>query len=160
MVEGVLCDKNKYIKTKKERIKKIKETGDSRYIYQNELDKACFQHDRAYGDFKDLTRRTAADKLLRHKAFNIANDPKYDGYQRGIAPMVFKFFDKKTSGSGIKNDNISNKELAEELHKPIIRRFKKRKVQSPIIDNIWGADLADMQLISKFNKGIRFYFYL
>ena len=160
MVEGVLCDKNKYIKTKKERIKKIKETGDSRYIYQNELDKACFQHDRAYGDFKDLTRRTAADKLLRHKAFNIANDPKYDGYQRGITPMVFKFFDKKTSGSGIKNDNISNKELAEELHKPIIRRFKKRKVQSPIIDNIWGADLADMQLISKFNKGIRFYFYL
>ena len=146
MVEGVLCDKNKYIKTKKERIKKIKETGDSRYIYQNELDKACFQHDRAYGDFKDLTRRTAADKLLRHKAFNIANDPKYDGYQRGIAPMVFKFFDKKTSGSGIKNDNISNKELAEELHKPIIRRFKKRKVQSPIIDNIWGADLADMQI--------------
>ena len=63
--------------------------------------------------------------------------------------MVYKFFNKKTSGSGIKN--ISNKELAEELNKPIIRKFNKRKVQSPFIDNIWGTDLADMQLISKFN---------
>ena len=63
--------------------------------------------------------------------------------------MVYKFFNKKTSGSGIKN--ISNKELAEELNKPIIRKFNKRKVQSPFIDNIWGSDLADMQLISKFN---------
>ena len=70
--------------------------------------------------------------------------------------MVYKFFDKKTSGSGIKNENISNKQLAEELHKPIIRKFKKRKVHSPFIDNIWGADLADMQLIHKFNKGFRF----
>ena len=66
------------------------------------------------------------------------------------------FFDKKTSGSGIKNKNISNKKLAGELHKPIIRKFNKRKVQSPFINNIWGVNLADMQLISKFNKGIRF----
>ena len=65
--------------------------------------------------------------------------------------MVYKFFDKKTSGSGIKNENMSNKELAKELHKPIIRKSNKRKVQSPFIDNIWGADLADMQLISKCN---------
>ena len=69
--------------------------------------------------------------------------------------MVYKFFDKKTSGSGIKNENISNKILAEELHKPIIRKFNKRKVHSSFTDNIWGADLADMQLISKFNKGFR-----
>ena len=66
------------------------------------------------------------------------------------------FFDKITSGSGIKNENISNKELAEEIHKPIIRKFNKRKVQAPFIDNIWVADLANMQLISKFNKGSRF----
>ena len=79
----------------KERINKIKETGDSRYIYQNELDKACFQHDMAYGDFKDLTRRTASDKILRDKAFNIAKNPKYDGYQRGLASMVYKFFEIK-----------------------------------------------------------------
>ena len=68
----------------KERIQKLKETGDSRYIYQNELDKACFQHDMAYGDSKDLTRRTASDKILRDKAFNIAKNPKYDGYQMEV----------------------------------------------------------------------------
>ena len=67
----------------KERIQKFKKTGDTKYIYRNELDKACFQHDMAYGDFKDLTKRTAADKVLRNKAFNIANNPKYDGYQIG-----------------------------------------------------------------------------
>ena len=110
----------------------------------------------AYGDFKDLTRRTASDKILHDKAFNIAKNPKYNGYQSGLASMVYNFFDKKTSGSSIKNDNISNKVLAEELHKPIIRKLKKRKVHSLFIDSIWGADLADMQSISKFNKRIRF----
>ena len=69
--------------------------------------------------------------------------------------MVYKFLNKNTSGSGIKNKIISNKELPEELHKPIIRKFKKRKVHSSFIDNIWGADLADMQIISKFSKGFR-----
>ena len=74
----------------------------SRYIYQNELDKACFQLDMAYEDVKDLNRRTADDKVLRDKAFNIAKTPKYYGYQRGLASMVYNFFDKKTSDSGIK----------------------------------------------------------
>ena len=69
----------------KEKIQKFKVIGDSRHTYQNELDKSCFQHDMAYGDFKDLTRRTASDKILRDKAFNITKIPKYDGYQRGIA---------------------------------------------------------------------------
>ena len=96
-----------YKKTKnKERIQKFKETGDAQYIYQNELDKACFQHDIAHGDFKDLTGRTASDKILRDKAFNIAKNLKYDGYQRGLVSMAYKFFDKKTSGSSIKNENI------------------------------------------------------
>ena len=72
--------------------------------------------------------------------------------------MVYKFFDKKNSGCDIKNENITNKELAEELHKLIIRKIKKRKVHSPFIDNIWGADLTYMQLISKFNKGFRFFY--
>ena len=81
-----------FSKTKEKNLK-IKETGDSRYIYQNELDKACFQHDMAYGDFKDLARRTASDKVLRDKAFNIAKNPKYDGYQRGLSSIVYKFFD-------------------------------------------------------------------
>ena len=66
-------------------------TGDANYIYKNELDKACFTHDAAYSDSKDLTKRTAVDTFLRDKAFNIAKDPKYDGYQRGLASMVYKF---------------------------------------------------------------------
>ena len=73
------------------------------FIYKNELDKACFQHNMAYGDFKDLKRRTASDNVLRDKAFIIAKSPKYDGYQRELASMVYKFFDKKSTGSGINN---------------------------------------------------------
>ena len=107
----------------KERIQKIKKTGDSRYIYRNELDKACFQHDMAYGDFKNLAKRTAADKVLRDKSFNIAKDPKYDGYQRRLASMVYTFFDKKAPGGDIKS-MPQNEQLPEELHKPIIRKFK------------------------------------
>ena len=109
-----------------------------------------------YGEFEDLTRRSASDKILFDKAFNIAKNSKYDGYQRGLASMVYKFFNKKASGSGIKNENISNTKLAEELHKSIIRKFNERNVHSPFIDNIWGADLAEMQLVSKSNKGFRF----
>ena len=78
----------------KERIQKFKETGDTSYIYKNELDKACFQHDMAYGDFKDLKRRTFSDKVLRDKAFNIAKSSKYGGHQRELASMVYKFFHK------------------------------------------------------------------
>ena len=87
----------------------------------------------AYGVFQDLTRRTASDKILRDKTFNIAKTP------------VYKIFDKKTSGSSIKNENISKKRVGEELHKPNIRKFKKRKVHFPFQDNIWGADLVDIQ---------------
>ena len=114
----------------KQRIQKIKETGDTNYIYKNELDKACFVHDAAYSDSKDLTKRTVADKILRDKAFNIAKYPKYDGYQRGLASMVYKFFDskvalpdKKSGGSGV-NAKLApqNQQLPEELHKPVIKK--------------------------------------
>ena len=108
----------------------------------------------AYGKAKDLVRRTQSDKVLRDKAFKIASDPKYDGYQRGLASMVYKFFDKKSSGSGIINE--ANYQLADELHKPIVRKFEKRKVYSSFRDNIWGVDLADMQSLSRYNKGIRY----
>ena len=72
----------------KQRIQKFKKTGDANYIYKNELDKTCFAHDAAYSDSKNLTKRTIADKILRDEAFNIAKDPKYDRYQRGLASMV------------------------------------------------------------------------
>ena len=142
----------------KQRIQKFKETGDTNYIYKNELDKACFPHDAAYSDSKDLTKRTVADKILRNRAFNVAKDPKYDGYQRGLSSTVYNFFDKKSEGSAFVNTKLTpqNQQLAEELHKPIIRKFEKGKVHTAFKDNIRGADLADMQLISKYNKGIRF----
>ena len=108
------------------------------------------------GDLKDINRRTTAGKLLRNKVFNIAKNPKYDGYQRRLSLVVYTCFDEKTSDGTLKNEIMSNKELAEELFKPIFRKFENRKVHSPFIDNIQGADLAYMQLISKFNKGFRF----
>ena len=138
----------------KERIQKFMQTGNTDFIYKNELDKACFQHDMAYGKAKDLARRTQSVKILRDKAFKIASVPKYDGYQRGLASMVYKFFDKKYSASGIISE--ANYQLADELHTPVIRKFKKRKVYSSFTDNIWGVDLADMQLLSRYNKRIRY----
>ena len=111
----------------------------------------------AHVDFKDLKRRTFSDKVLGDKAFNIAKNPKNDGYQRGLASMVYKCFDKKSKGSGTANNEIKqNLQLAKELHKLIIRNFKKRTVYSGFKDNIRGADLADMQSLSKYNKGIKY----
>ena len=130
-----------------ERIQKFKETDDTNYVFKNELDKACFVHDAAYSDSKDLTKRTSADKNFKNRAFDIAKDPKYDGYQRGLASMVYKFFDSKVSGSGAELIP-ENEQLANELHKPIIRKFEKRRVYSTF--------KADIQLLSKYNKGIRF----
>ena len=100
------------------------QTGNTDFIYRNELDKACFRHDMAYGKSKDL----------RDKALKIASDPKYDGYQRGLASMFYKFFDKKSSESDF--DAESNFQLANELHRQIIRKFKRRKVYSSLTDKI------------------------
>ena len=130
----------------KDRINKFIQTGDTNYIYKNELDKACFAHDAAYSNFKDIKNRTTADKILRDKAYKIAKDPKYYDAQRGLASMMYKFFDKKTAGCDVKS-TPQNEQLAEELHKLIIRKFKRREVYSAFKDNIWAADLADMQLM-------------
>ena len=138
----------------KERIKKFKQTGGTRYIYRNELDKACFQPDSAYADHKNLINRTKSDKVLRDKAYNIASNPEYDGYQRGLASIVYKFFDKKSMGSG--TTKWSSLIFADELHKPVIKKFNKRKVYSQFKDNMWGVDLADMQSLSRINKGIKY----
>ena len=118
----------------------------------------------AYGHFKNLNRTTAAGKVLRDQLFNIVKIQNMMDINVDLLQWFIHFLIKKTSGgattlankSAVQNKNISNKELAEELHKTIIKKFDKRKVHSPIIDNIWDADLADMPLISKFKKGIRF----
>ena len=153
----------------KETIKEFKRTGDTRLLYRNELDKACFKHDAAYAKYKDVENRLISDQKLRNSAYDIASNPKYDGYQRGLASMVYKLFDSKVapldkksmSGKGnakhsslerMENNNI----LAEELHKPVIKKFNKRKVYSQFIDNIWGVDLAETQSLSKKNKGIKY----
>ena len=94
------------------------QTGNINFTYKNELDEACFQHNMAYGKSKDLVKRA---QVLRNKAFKIASDPKYDSYQRGLASMVCKYFDKKSSGSGIANE--PNYQLSNELHKLVIRKF-------------------------------------
>ena len=121
----------------KQRIQKFMQTGITDFIYRNELDKACFQHDAAYSDSKDLAKRTQSDKFLKDKAFQIANNAKYDGYQKVLDSMVYNFFEKKSRGTGIKNKIKENQQLANELHEPIIRKFKKRKVYSSFKDNIW-----------------------
>ena len=151
----------------KERLKKFKQTGDTRYIYRNDLDKACLQHDSAYVDNKDLINTTKADKVLRDKAYNIASNPEYDGYQRGLASMVYKFFDKKSMGSGTAKPSSlerivkdSSLILADELHKPVIRKFNKRKVYSQFKGNIWGVDLADTQSLSKKLKVLNIFYVL
>ena len=133
------------LKKNKERIQKFKEIGDTKYIYRNELDKACFQHDMTYGDSKDLATKTTSDK-----AFNIAKNPRYDGSKRGITSNIYKCFNKKSKDSGINNKIKQNEQLPEELHKTIIRKCLKRKVYSSFKGNIWCADLADMQLSNNF----------
>ena len=140
----------------KQRIKKFMQTGDTNYIYKNDLDKTCFAHDVAYSDSKDVAKRTQSDKVLKDKAFAIANNPKHDGYQKGLASMVYKFFDNKSKGADIKNETNENRQLTNELHRPNIREFRKRKVYSSFRDNIWSINLAGMQLISKYTKGIRY----
>ena len=129
----------------KKRIQKFKETGDTNYIYKNELDKTCFAHHAAYSDSKDLIKRTVADNILRNKAFNITKDQKYDGYQRGLASMVFKVFDKKSKGSDVVNTKLTpqNQQLAEELHKPIIRKFETTK-----------TSLSSLLPVSTFNSNV------
>ena len=112
----------------KERIEKFMQTGNTDFIYKNELDKACFQHNMAYGKSKDLA--------MRNEAFKIASDPKYDDYQRELASMVYKFIDKKSSGTGMANE--PNYQLVNKLYKSIIRKFKKRKVYS-FLENIFGV---------------------
>ena len=92
----------------------------------------------AYGDYKDLVRRAASDNVLRDKAFNITKNPKKDGCQRGLASMVYKSFDKKSKGGGSNIEVKRSEQLAEELHKPIIRKFKKGEVYSGFKGNFWG----------------------
>ena len=104
----------------KERIKEFKRAGDTRLLYRNELDKACFKHDAAYAKYKDVENRLISDQKLKNSAYDIASNPKYDGYQRGLNSMVYKFFDSKVaplekktmSGKGMRNNKIFIRRIA------------------------------------------------
>ena len=124
----------------KERIKEFKRTGDTRLLYRNGLDKACFKHDAAYAKYKDVENRLMSDQKLRYSAYDIASNPKYVGYQRGLASMVYKYFDSKVAlldkktmsdKGNAKHSSLermeNNKILAEELHKPVIKNLIKEK---------------------------------
>ena len=158
-------------------IKEFKRTGDTRLLYRNELDKACFKHDAAYAKYKDVENRLIPDQKLKNSAYDIACNPKYGGYQKGLASMVYKFFDSKVAPlnkktakhtakhtaktsslerSSLERTKEVNKILAEELHKHVNKKINKRKVYSQFKDNIWGVDLADMQSLSRKNKGIKY----
>ena len=126
----------------KERIQKFKTTGNAKYIYKNELDKACIQHDFLMDILKVRQKRQLQIKSYEINHLILQKSPKYDGFQRGLSSMVYKFFDKKTSVGVIKS--MPNQQLANELHKTNTKKFQKRKVNSSFKDNIWGADLADM----------------
>ena len=109
-----------------QRIQDFLNTGQLSYIYKNDLDKACFQHDMAYNKFKDLEKRTQSNIVLKNKAYKVAANPKYNDYERGLVSMGYKFCDKKSKGSGLKENQgylLANSQLANELHKPIIRKF-------------------------------------
>ena len=138
----------------KERIEKLMQIGNTDFICRNELDKACFQPDMSYDKSKDLAKRIQSETFLRDKAFKITSDPKYDVYHRDLSSMVYKFFDKKSSGSGVATE--PNYQLAYELHKQISRKFKRRKIYSSFRDNVWCVDLADMQSLNNYNKGIKY----
>ena len=129
------------------------QTGNRDFIYKTELDKACFQHDMTFGKANDLVRRTQSDKVLTDKAFKIASDPKYDGYQRGLASMVYKFVIKNLVGVALLMKQIISWQM--NFISQLLENSKKEKYIHHL-DNIWGVDLADMQSLSRYNKGIRY----
>ena len=125
--------------THQKRIDMFMKDGRLSYILKNRLDAACFQHASDYAKYKGRANRIQFDIVLKNKSLKIATDPRVNGYQRGLAPMVYKFFNERTKGSGINNKGnlLVNSQLAEEVHKPIIKNFKRRKVYSSFKDNIW-----------------------
>ena len=130
-----------------ERFQNFRETGNLKhiyiylYIYTNKLGKACFTHDATYSYSENLAKRTISEKILRERAYEITINPEYDGYRRGLASMVCKFFDKKTRSA---TKASITEELAQELHMPVIKKFQRRNIYARFKDNIWAADLANI----------------
>ena len=141
----------------RKRIQKFKGTCDLKYIFKNKLDKACFAHNAAYANSKDLAKRTVSDNMLKDRAYEIALNPNCDGYQRGLTSMMYKLFDKKLGSRAISKvrSNV-NEVLAQELHKPVIKKFKRRKLYARFKDNIWAVDLPEMVSLSSKNQIVKY----
>ena len=142
-----------------ERIQQFKEIGHLKYLYKNELDKTCFLHDVAFCNSEDLTKRIISDKILKYRAYEILGNRGYDRYQRALENMFYKLFDKKTGSGAIATSKAGasvNEQLAEELHKLITKKFKRRKVCMRFKDNTWSADLAEMESLPSKNKNVKY----
>ena len=136
------------------KIQKFTQTENLKYLYRNELDKACLVHDAAYSNSKDVAKRTISDNILKDRAQEIARNHNYDEYQKALASMVYKVFGKKTvSGVSV------NFQPAEELHNAVIKKFKRRKLYARFKDNILAADLAEMGSLSSKNKNVKYLLY-
>ena len=123
----------------RERIQKFRETDNLKHLYRNELDKACFAHDATYSDNKDLAKKTTSEKIFKDRGYEIARNCNYDGYQRALASMVYKLFDMKIGSGAIAASKAGvsvNEQVAEELQKPVIKKFKRRKLYAIFKDNI------------------------
>ena len=142
-----------------EKIQKSGETVNVKHLYRNGLDKACFAHDAAYSDNKDFAKTAISNKILKERAHETARNRNYDGYQRGLASIAYKFFDTKTGSGAIqqqaKQERV-NEQLAKELHKPVTKKIKRRKVYERFKDNIWATDLAVTESLSSKNKNIKY----
>ena len=131
----------------RERIQNFREAGNLKHLYRNELDKVSCAHDTAYSGSKDLAKRTISDMILKYRTYKISRTRGYDEYQEALASKVYKLFDKKTGSGAVETSRAEvsvNEQLAEELHKPVIKKFKKRKVYARFKNNIWTADLAEI----------------
>ena len=120
-------------------------------MHRNGSDKVRFANDAAYSDSKDLAKRTISDKNLKGRTCETARNCSYDGYQKVLSSMIYRCFNKKT-GSGI----IANEQLAKELHELVNIRFKRRNVYARFKDNIWEADLSEMESLSYKNKNVKY----
>ena len=130
----------------KQRIDQFMKDGILSHIAKNKLDAACFQHDSAYNKYKNSVKRKQSDTVVRNKALKIATDPRVNGYHRSLAAVVYKFINERTKGLGLNfvKNSLNNEMLAKELHKQIIRNFKRRNLYSSFISNSWDVGLADI----------------
>ena len=138
-----------------------KKKGNLKHIYKNELNKAFFSHNAAYSDRKDLPKKTISVKILKDKAYEIATNSIYDDYNGGLAGMIYNIFDKKTGLGAITTDKVGasvNEVLTQQLHKPVIKIFERKRVYAKLKNTILVADLAETGSLYSKSWGVKYYY--